>query len=82
MRCYMIELLAAGESFVQRGLIAQIAFDPLEGQPLKILEISSAAGQDPDRNASVYKRANDSSADKTGCPCDESFHREEVNSEA
>ena len=47
----MVELLAAGERFAQRGLIAQIALDPLDGQTLKILEVGSGAGQDADVDA-------------------------------
>ena len=42
----MVELLAAGERFAQRGLSAQIALDPFDGQILDILEVGSGAGQD------------------------------------
>jgi hypothetical protein len=49
----MVQLSAADERFPQRGLIAQIAFDPLDGQSLKILEVCSGASQDADVDAAM-----------------------------
>jgi hypothetical protein len=70
----MVELSAAVERVAQRGLISQIAFDPLDGQTLNILEVGSSASQDADVDAAVDQRAYHCAADETGCPSDESFH--------
>ena len=74
----MVELSAAGERVSQRGLIAQIAFDPFDGQLLNILEVGSGAGQDADVDAAVDQRAYHCAADESGCASDESLHREGV----
>ena len=71
----MVELSAAGERLTQRGLIAQIAFDPLDGQSLKILEVCSGAGQDADVDAAVDQRAHHCAADESGCASDEDLHK-------
>jgi hypothetical protein len=63
---------------VQRGLIAQIAFDPLDGQLLNILEVGSGAGQDADVDAAVDQCAYHCAADESGCASDEGSHCEEV----
>jgi hypothetical protein len=77
----MVELPAAGEGFAQRGRIAQIAFDPLDSQPLNILEVGSGASQDADVDAAVDQRARHCAADESGSPSNESFHLEDVKGE-
>ena len=77
----MVELSAAGERCAQRGRIAQIAFDPLDGQILNILEVGSGTGQDADVDAALDQRAHHCTADAC-CPSDESLHDEEVKREA
>ncbi len=81
VRCHMIELSATGERFAQRGRITQIAFDPLDGQILKILEVGSGAGQDTDVDAASDQRSYHCAADESGCASDESFHLEDVKRE-
>lgn len=82
MRCYVVELSAAGQRGAQRGRIAQIAFDPFDGQILNILEVGSGSGQDANVNTFLDQRAHDSAADESGCARDESFHLEDVKRES
>jgi hypothetical protein len=77
----MVELPAAGECVSQRWLIAQIAFDPFDGQPLEVLEIGSSASHDADLDAAVDQRACDCAADESGCTSDEDLHFEDVKGE-
>jgi hypothetical protein len=72
----MVELPAAGECMAQGILIAQIALDPFDGQPLEVLEIGSGARYDADLDAAVDQRACHCPADKSGCTGDEGLHRQ------
>lgn len=77
----MVELSATGERVPQRGLISQIAFDPLDEQKLDILEVGSGAGQDADVEAALDQRSHHGAADESGCTSDEGLHLEDENVE-
>jgi hypothetical protein len=71
----MVELSASGEGFAQRGRIAQVALDPLDGQTLKILEVGSGTGQGADVDAALDQRACHCAADESGSTSDKSLHK-------
>ena len=78
VRCDMVELSATSERSAQRDRIAQVAFDPLDGQILNILKVGASTGQDADVEAALNQRSHHCAADESGCAGDENFHLEDV----
>jgi hypothetical protein len=70
----MVELLASGQGLPERGGIAQITRDSLDGEAFEVLEIRFRTSQHAHVDAGTHERTCDGPSDESGSACDEGLH--------